>query len=68
LLRLIERGCATAFGREHGFEHIRNLDDFRRRVPLRRYEDLRPYIDRIVDGERGVLFAGEVFCFISSSE
>lgn len=67
LARLIERGRGTAFGREHGFDRIDNLADFRRRVPLRHYEDLRPYIDRIVAGERDVLFPGDVFRFISSS-
>ena len=67
LARLIERGRGTAFGREHGFERIDSPADFQRRVPLRRYEDLRPYVDRIVAGERDVLFPGDVFRFISSS-
>lgn len=67
LARLIARGRDTAFGREHGFDRIDSLADFRSRVPLRRYEDLRPYVDRIVAGERDVLFDGDVFRFISSS-
>ena len=67
LSRLIERGRETAFGREHGFDRIDSLAAFRQRVPLRNYEDLRPYVDRIVAGERDVLFAGDVFRFISSS-
>jgi len=67
LSRLIERGRETAFGREHGFDRIDSLAEFRRRVPLRKYEDLRPYVDRIVAGEQDVLFAGDVFRFISSS-
>ncbi len=67
LARLIERGRGTAFGLEHGFEHIDSLADFRSRVPLRNYDELRPYIDRIVAGESDVLFPGDVFRFISSS-
>ncbi len=67
LARLIERGRDTAFGREHGFERIDNLTEFQKRVPLRHYDDLRPYVDRIVAGERDVLFSGDVFRFISSS-
>ncbi|MBL8299372.1 MAG: GH3 auxin-responsive promoter family protein [Rhodanobacteraceae bacterium] len=67
LKRLIASGRDTAFGREHGFEHIDSLADFRRQVPLRRYDELQPYVDRIVAGERDVLFTGEVFRFISSS-
>lgn len=67
LKRLIARGRDTVFGREHGFDQIESLADFRRRVPLRPYDELRPYVDRIVAGERDVLFAGDVFRFISSS-
>jgi hypothetical protein len=67
LARLIERGRGTAFGREHGFDRIDSLAGFRSRVPLRDYEDLRPYVDRIVAGERDVLFPGDVFRYISSS-
>ncbi|WP_064747764.1 GH3 family domain-containing protein [Lysobacter antibioticus] len=67
LSRLIARGRDTAFGREHGFDRIDSLAEFRRRVPLRNYEELRPYVDRIVAGEADVLFPGEVFRFISSS-
>ncbi len=67
LARLVARGRDTSFGREHHFDRIGSLSDFRSRVPLRRYDDLRLYIDRIVAGERDVLFPGDVFRFISSS-
>jgi hypothetical protein len=39
LLRLVARARNTRFGREHGFESIRDVGDFQRQVPLRRYED-----------------------------
>ena len=39
LLRLVRRARETRFGRDHDFSGIRGLDDFRARVPLRRYED-----------------------------
>ena len=35
----------TTFGREHGFGSIGTLDEFRQRVPIQTYEDLRPYIE-----------------------
>jgi hypothetical protein len=40
LLNLIARAVATQFGREHGFDALRTVEDFQRRVPLRIYEDL----------------------------
>ncbi|MGF1627615.1 MAG: GH3 auxin-responsive promoter family protein [Alphaproteobacteria bacterium] len=39
LERMLRRAADTRFGRDHGFAAIRDLDGFRRRVPLRRYED-----------------------------
>jgi hypothetical protein len=55
---LVERGVRTKFGREHGFEKIRSYEDFKNRVPIRDYEALRPYIDRIFAGEISVLWPG----------
>jgi hypothetical protein len=40
LLDLVRRAKRTRFGRDHGFEQIRSVDDFQRRVPTRTYEDL----------------------------
>ena len=55
---LIKKGRRTAFGREHGFEKIKSHEAFRAQVPLRDYEALRPWIDRIKTGERDVLWPG----------
>lgn len=41
LLRLVRRAAATRFGVDHGFAEIAGVEDFQRRVPLRRYEDFR---------------------------
>jgi hypothetical protein len=49
----------TAFGVDHDFAGIKNYDDFKKRVPVRDYEDLKPYIDRILKGERDVLWKGK---------
>jgi len=40
LLDLTARAAATRFGRDYGFEAVRSIDDFQRRVPLSTYEDL----------------------------
>jgi hypothetical protein len=59
LTRLLRRNARTAFGRAHSFSNIRTASDFRRGVPVREYEDFRPYIKRIMAGERDVLTSEE---------
>ncbi|MEO6849428.1 MAG: GH3 auxin-responsive promoter family protein, partial [Mucilaginibacter sp.] len=58
-LELIDRAKNTAFGKDHEFENIRTYEDFISHVPVRDYEDLRPYIDRITHGEENVLWPGK---------
>nr|WP_294793435.1 GH3 auxin-responsive promoter family protein [uncultured Mucilaginibacter sp.] len=53
---LIEQAKHTAFGRDHHFDQIKNYDDFKRLVPIRDYEELTPYIKRVIDGEENVLW------------
>ena len=57
VLRIARENANTAFGREHGFDRIRNIDDFRMRVPVSCYNDYPEYIERIANGERNVLTA-----------
>lgn len=57
LRRLLAGAAATAFGREHGFEAIAGPADYARQVPIRDYEGFRPYVQRMVAGEAGVLTA-----------
>jgi len=56
---LINQAKNTAFGRDHHFENIRSYDDFKKLVPIRDYEDLRPYIDRVTHGEADVMWPGK---------
>lgn len=55
---LIKKGSRTAFGQAHGFDKIKNHEAFRTQVPIRDYEALRPWIDRIKAGEKSVLWPG----------
>ena len=57
--KLILSAENTAFGKDHHFGEIKNYDDFKKRVPIRDYEGLRNYIDRIVAGEADVLWPGK---------
>ena len=64
---LIEQAKNTAFGRDHHFEEIKTYQDFVARVPIRDYEALRPYIDRVVEGEKDVLWKGKPLYFAKTS-
>ncbi|WP_026899151.1 GH3 auxin-responsive promoter family protein [Daejeonella oryzae] len=58
---------STEFGKDHGFENIKTYDDFKKAVPIREYEDLRPYIDRVVKGEKNILWPGKPLYFAKTS-
>lgn len=58
LRKLISGGKHTVFGKEHGLEHVKDHASLIKAVPLRDYEALRPWIDRIVNGEHNVLWPG----------
>ncbi|MFP4053704.1 MAG: GH3 auxin-responsive promoter family protein [Phycisphaerae bacterium] len=52
LLRdMLQQHAPTAFGRDHGFSKIRTYEDFTAAVPVRPYEQLRPYFDRVLADE-----------------
>src|SRR5882762_1800427 len=57
--QLLGKAKDTAFGKDHHFEQISNYDDFKKNVPIRDYEELRPYIDRVTKGEENVLWPGK---------
>lgn len=67
LRETLERHRETSFGQEHGFAEIRDVDDFRRRVPIRDYDGLSPWIERAASGESSVLTAEDPRLFFSSS-
>lgn len=65
---LLKNGSQTVFGTEHKFSQIKNKDDYRRRLPIFHYEDLRPYLDRIIiDRQQNVLWNKPVKWFAMSS-
>ena len=45
----------TKFGRDHGFGEIRSVADFRKRVPISRYDYFAPYIQAVASGETAAL-------------
>jgi len=64
---LITEATETTFGKDHDFISINTYEDFVKRVPIRDYEDLKPYVDRVVKGEEDVLWKGKPLYFAKTS-
>ena len=64
---LISQAAGTTFGIDHDFVSINNYQDFIKRVPIRDYEALKPYVDRVVAGEEDILWTGKPLYFAKTS-
>jgi len=58
LNKLVETGSITSFGKEHGINSQMNYDDFKKNIPVRDYEGMKNYVERIIEGEGDVLWKG----------
>ncbi len=67
LEHLVKGAEKTAFGKDHDFGNIKSYQDFKERVPVRDYEDLKPYVERIRQGEQDVLWPGLPLYFAKTS-
>lgn len=67
LVQLVKNAQHTAFGKDHQFTSINNYHDFKAHVPIRDYEGLKTYIDRVVEGEENVLWKGKPQYFAKTS-
>lgn len=65
---LLEHGRNTLIGSEYNFDKIDGISEFQKRVPVFRYEDLRPYLDKIIiDKKSNVLWDTPIRWFAMSS-
>lgn len=65
---LVQSGSNTLIGQNFHFNSIKNKDDFRTQVPVFQYEDLRPYLDKIlIDKQQNVLWNRPIEWFAMSS-
>jgi len=64
---LIKQAAQTQFGKDHHFESIQTYEDFAKHVPVRDYEDIKSYIDRVVQGEENILWKGKPLYFAKTS-
>lgn len=67
LAKLLRTAKETSWGKQYGYEHLKNSEQFKREVPVGNYETHKPYIDRIMKGEQNVLWPSEIKWFAKSS-
>ena len=64
---LISKAASTQFGKDHDFISINNHKDFVKRVPVKDYEALKPYVEKVVAGESDILWPGKPLYFAKTS-
>ncbi|MCK0158129.1 GH3 auxin-responsive promoter family protein [Cellulophaga sp. F20128] len=64
---LIAKGRSTQFGKDHNFSAIKTHSDFTKNIPVRDYEALKTYVERVVQGEKNILWPGKPIYFAKTS-
>ncbi len=64
---LVTHGQYTEFGRKYGLKELFSIRMFKQHVPIQEYEDLKPYIERLMQGEENLLWNTPVNWFAKSS-
>lgn len=67
LTNLLAKASRTEWGRKYGYDTIRSYADFRDRVPVQVYDDIKPYVERMMNGEQNLLWSSPVRWFAKSS-
>jgi len=67
LKTLLKSGKPTFFGKDHRFEQVSDHNSFAQAVPIRDYEQLKPYIDQVKEGKQNVLWKGRPIYFAKTS-
>ncbi|WP_017257802.1 GH3 auxin-responsive promoter family protein [Pedobacter arcticus] len=67
LQNLIKTAQNTVFGKDHQFNEIKTFQDFKKRVAVNDYEDIKPYIEKVVKGEENILWPGKPIYFAKTS-
>ena len=67
LFKLLDKSARTEWGRKFDFDGMTSETQFKERVPIQSYDDIKPYIERLRKGEKDLLWPGEVRWFAKSS-
>src|SRR6185436_3663185 len=64
---LVKTGSKTTFGLDHKFNEVKTYDEYKQAVPLRDYEQYKPYIEQIKQGKHNILWKGKPIYFAKTS-
>ncbi len=64
---LIKNGKNTEWGKKYDYQHIRSWKEYNEKVPINKYENLLPYIQRMQSGEQNLLWNTPIKMFSKSS-
>ena len=67
LNRLVQQASQTEWGKKYDYSSIRSYEDFRKRLPIQTYEEIKPYVERLRAGEQNLLWPSEIRWFAKSS-
>jgi len=67
LFNLVDTAKRTEFGEKHDFKSIDSIEKFQERVPIHPYEELKPYVDRLLKGEQNIMWPTDIKWFAKSS-
>lgn len=65
--QLVKTGRLTEFGKAAGLDQVNDYEGFKQSVPIRDYEQLKPWIERIKEGKHNVLWKGKPIYFAKTS-
>lgn len=57
LRRLVRMAANTEWGKKYDYASIRTYEDFKKRLPIQTYEEIKPYVARLRAGEQNLLWA-----------
>ena len=60
LNRLVQQASRTEWGKKYDYSSIRSYEDFRKRLPIQTYEEIKPYVERLRAGEQNLLWPSEI--------
>ena len=67
LKKILRSNAKTEFGRLHGFAEIKNIEEYRKKVPISAYEDYAPFIERTKNGEKNILTSSKILGYSRTS-
>lgn len=67
LQELVTAAQHTALGKKYKFSNLFTLKEFKKNVPIHTYDDIKPYVERMMEGEENILWNTPINWFAKSS-